>query len=100
MCTLHANSAREAVTNVYPASARRGERGQSIVVPTVAGSIDLVVQIALERDGVRRAREIVAVPGRLEGDVIEMRTSSPPAAVGWCEQRASRLTWTASSARP
>src|SRR5687768_540280 len=35
--------------------------GSRFVVPTVAGSIDLVIQIALERDGVRRVREIVAV---------------------------------------
>jgi pilus assembly protein CpaF len=46
--------------------------GSRFVVPTVAGSIDLVIQIALERDGVRRVREIVAVPGRVEGDVIEI----------------------------
>jgi pilus assembly protein CpaF len=26
----------------------------------------------LERDGVRRVREIVAVPGRVEGDVVEI----------------------------
>lgn len=41
------------------------------VVPTVAGSIDVVVHAALERDGRRVVREIVAVPGRTEGDVIE-----------------------------
>ena len=42
------------------------------VVPTVASSVDLVVQVALERDGQRRVREIVGVPGRAEGDVIEI----------------------------
>ena len=42
------------------------------VVPTVAGSIDLVVHAALEHDGVRRVREIAAVPGRVEGDVVEI----------------------------
>jgi pilus assembly protein CpaF len=41
------------------------------VVPTVATSVDLVVQIQLEGDGRRRVSEIVAVPGRVEGDVIE-----------------------------
>ena len=46
--------------------------GSGFVVPTVAGSIDIVVHIALERDGVRRVREIVAVPGRVEGDVVEI----------------------------
>jgi pilus assembly protein CpaF len=42
------------------------------VVPTVAAAVDLVIHVALERDGVRRVREIVAVPGRAEGDVIEI----------------------------
>ena len=41
------------------------------MVPTVAGSIDIVVHAALERDGTRRVREIAAVPGRVEGDVVE-----------------------------
>jgi len=45
--------------------------GSRFVVPTVAGSIDLVVHAALEHDGVRRVREIVAIPGRVEGDVVE-----------------------------
>jgi pilus assembly protein CpaF len=73
MCTLHANSAREAVTKMCTLPLLAGENvGSRFVVPTVAGSIDLVIQIALERDGVRRVREIVAVPGRVEGDVIEI----------------------------
>ena len=72
MCSLHANSAREAVTKMCTLPLLAGENvGSRFVVPTVAGSIDLVIQIALERDGVRRVREIVAVPGRVEGDVIE-----------------------------
>ena len=46
--------------------------GSKFVVPTVAGSIDLVIHVALERDGTRRVREIAAVPGRTEGDVVEI----------------------------
>ena len=73
MCSLHANSAREAVTKMCTLPLLAGENvGSRFVVPTVAGSVDLVIQIALERDGVRRVREIVAVPGRVEGDVIEI----------------------------
>lgn len=41
------------------------------VVPTVAASVDLVVHLDLDHEGVRRVREIVAVPGRVENDVIE-----------------------------
>ena len=73
MCTLHANSAREAVTKMCTLPLLAGENvGSRFVVPTVAGSIDIVIHIALERDGVRRVREIVAVPGRVEGDIIEV----------------------------
>ncbi len=41
------------------------------VVPTVAASVDIVVHLGVEADGRRRVREIVAVPGRVEADVIE-----------------------------
>ena len=73
MCTIHANSAREAVTKMCTLPLLAGENvGSRFVVPTVAGCIDIVVHIALEHDGVRRVREIAAVPGRVEGDVVEM----------------------------
>jgi pilus assembly protein CpaF len=72
MCTIHANSAREAVTKMCTLPLLAGENvGHKFVVPTVAGCIDLVVQIASERDGRRVVREIVAIPGRVEGDVVE-----------------------------
>ena len=73
MCTIHANSAREAVTKMCTLPLLAGaERDASFVVPTVATSVDLVVHIVLDRDGVRRVREIVALPGRVEGDVVEV----------------------------
>ncbi|AKT51448.1 CpaF family protein [Arsenicicoccus sp. oral taxon 190] len=73
MATIHANSAREAITKMCTLPLLAGENvGSRFVVPTVAGSIDLVVQVALERDGTRRVREIVAVPGRVEDDVVEV----------------------------
>src|SRR3954466_16429918 len=73
MCTVHANSAREAVTKMCTLPLLAGENVSSrFVVPTVAAAVDVVVHVALERDGVRRVREIVAVPGRAEGDVIEI----------------------------
>ncbi len=72
MCTLHANSAREAITKMCTLPLLAGENvSPRFVVPTVASSVDLVVHIALDYDGVRRVREIVAVPGRVEGDVVE-----------------------------
>ncbi|WP_347351718.1 ATPase, T2SS/T4P/T4SS family [Intrasporangium sp.] len=73
MCTIHANSAREAVTKMCTLPLLAGDNVSSrFVVPTVAASVDIVVHVALERDGSRRVREIVAVPGRAEGDVIEI----------------------------
>lgn len=41
------------------------------VVPTVASSVDLVVHLGIDHTGVRRVNEIVAVPGRVEHDIIE-----------------------------
>ena len=72
MCTVHANSAREAVTKMCTLPLLAGENvGHAFVVPTVASCIDLVVHIATERDGRRAVREVIAVPGRVEGDVVE-----------------------------
>lgn len=41
------------------------------VVPTVAASTDLVVHLGIDSHGARRVNEIVAVPGRVENDIIE-----------------------------
>lgn len=70
---VHANSAREAVTKMCTLPLLAGENVSArFVVPTVASSIDIVVHAALERDGRRVVREIAAVPGRVEGDVVEI----------------------------
>jgi pilus assembly protein CpaF len=72
MCTVHANSAREALTKMCTLPLLAGENVSArFVVPTVAASVDLVVHLALEACGSRRVREIVAVPGRIEGDIVE-----------------------------
>ncbi|WNV76650.1 ATPase, T2SS/T4P/T4SS family [Geodermatophilus sp. DSM 44513] len=73
MCTLHANSAREAVTKMCTLPLLAGENiGHAFVVPTVAASVDLVVHVGSDPDGRRRVREVVAVPGRAEDGVIEL----------------------------
>ncbi|MDO5740409.1 MAG: ATPase, T2SS/T4P/T4SS family [Ornithinimicrobium sp.] len=73
MCTLHANSAREAITKMCTLPLLAGTNvSASFVVPTVAASIDLVVHLGLEADGHRRVREIVGVPGRVEGEIVEI----------------------------
>ncbi len=72
MATLHANSAREALVKLCTLPLLAGENiGSRFVVPTVAASVDLVVHLGADAAGVRRVNEIVAVPGRVENDIIE-----------------------------
>jgi pilus assembly protein CpaF len=71
-CSIHANSAREALIKLCTLPLLAGPNiSPAFVVPTVASSIDLVIHTALDADGRRRVGEILAVTGRLEGDVIE-----------------------------
>jgi pilus assembly protein CpaF len=73
MCTLHANSAREALVKLCTLPLLAGENVSArFVVPTVAASVDLVVHLGIDPHGVRRVNEIVGVPGRVEHDVIEI----------------------------
>lgn len=73
MTTLHANSAREAVTKLCTLPLLAGQNiASEFVVPTVAGCVDLVVHLVTERSGGRRVREISALPGRVDAGVIEM----------------------------
>ena len=73
MCSIHANSAREAIVKMCTLPLLAGENvGHNFVVPTVASSVDIVVHLAKDGSGHRRVREIVAVPGRVEGDVVEV----------------------------
>jgi len=72
MATVHANSAREALVKLCTLPLLAGENiSARFVVPTVASSVDLVVQVGIDPSGRRRVREIVAVPGRVEADTIE-----------------------------
>jgi pilus assembly protein CpaF len=72
MCTVHANSAREALTKICTLPLLAGENvSAAFVVPTVAAAVDLVVHLELDRAGRRRTAEIVAVPGRVENGVVE-----------------------------
>jgi pilus assembly protein CpaF len=71
MATLHANSAREAVTKLCTLPLLAGPNiDASFVLPTVAGCVDIVVHLAADSGG-RRVREIVALPGRVEAGVVE-----------------------------
>lgn len=71
MASVHANSAREAVTKLCTLPLLAGENvTPAFVVPTVAGCVDLVVHLRTAAGGRRRVSEVVALPGRAEGSVI------------------------------
>lgn len=73
MATLHANSARDAITKVSTLPLLAGENVTAqFVTPTVAGSIDIAVHLVRDLQGNRRVSEITAVTGRVEDQVIEM----------------------------
>lgn len=72
MCSLHANSAHDALVKLCTLPLLAGRNiDVSFVVPTVASAIDLVVHAELGRDGRRRIVEIVAPTGRVVGGAVE-----------------------------
>lgn len=72
MATLHANSAREAITKLCTLPLLAGSNIDArFVVPTVAGCVDLVVHLQGGPAG-RRVREIAGVSGRVEDGTVEM----------------------------
>ncbi|WP_255447626.1 CpaF family protein [Schumannella sp. 10F1B-5-1] len=71
MCSIHANSAADALVKLSTLPLLAGRNIDSgFVVPTVAGSIDLVVHCELERGGRRRIAEIVAPTGSVIGATV------------------------------
>lgn len=75
MGTIHANSARSAISKLTTLPLLAGSNiSASFVVPTVATCIDVVVHCRLLPDGRRRVEEIVTLPGGIEGDVVQAET--------------------------
>ncbi|MFN8156111.1 MAG: ATPase, T2SS/T4P/T4SS family [Candidatus Nanopelagicales bacterium] len=72
MTSVHANSARDAITKLCVLPMLAGENvTAAYIVPTVASAVDLVVHASTGPDGRRRVREIVALSGRIEDGVVE-----------------------------
>ncbi|MBV7363521.1 Flp pilus assembly complex ATPase component TadA [Actinomycetaceae bacterium TAE3-ERU4] len=72
MCTIHANSAREALSKLCVLPLLAGENVTAgFVVPTVAASVDLVVQVERNSAGKRYVKQVVSVTGRVENGNIE-----------------------------
>lgn len=73
MSTLHANSAREAVSKLCTLPLLAGQNiPGDFVVPTVAASVDIVIHTATDQAGHRRIREIAALTGRVESGTVEI----------------------------
>lgn len=70
MCTLHANSPREALTRLENMVAMSGFKLPPKAVRTqIADAVHLIVQISRMRDGMRRINKVTEIIG-MEGDVI------------------------------
>lgn len=75
MCTIHANSAREALSKLTVLPLLAGPNvTEGFVVPTVAKALDLVVHVSMDARGFRRIDHVNAVTGRVEGGVVEAAT--------------------------
>ena len=75
MGTLHANSARDAITKLQTLPLLAGENiSHKFIAPVVASAIDVVVQVSLGDDGTRRVREVARVTGRFENDRAEIES--------------------------
>ncbi|MFD1210976.1 CpaF family protein [Arthrobacter sp. GCM10027362] len=75
MCTVHANSAHDAITKICTLPLLAGGNiSASFVLPTVASCIDLVVHCARNAAGRRQVTEIVSLGRRVENGVIETST--------------------------
>ncbi len=72
MCSVHANSARDALVKICTLPLLAGKNISSeFVVPTVASCLDLVVHCTRAGSGERQVTEIMAVGGRVENGIIE-----------------------------
>lgn len=73
MGTIHANSARDALIKLETLPLLAGENiSHAFIVPTVAVAIDIVIQVKIDSQGLRRITEIIFVTGRSENSRIEV----------------------------
>ena len=72
MCSIHAKSARHALVKLCTLPLLAGRNiDHSFVVPTVAGTIDVVVHLHRGTDGVRRVIDILAPTGVVSQGEVE-----------------------------
>ncbi len=86
-CSIHANSAHDALTKLCTLPLLAGRNIDSaFVVPTVAACIDVVIHCELDRFGHRRVSEITVPTGRVMDGVVE--------SVALFDRRTGFLAWT------
>ena len=72
MATIHANSAKDAISKLQTLPLLAGENiSHKFIAPVVAAAIDLVIHLSIAPDGVRRIMEVAHVTGRIELDRVE-----------------------------
>jgi len=73
MGTIHANSSRDAVIKLQTLPLLAGENiSHKFIAPTVSSALDLIIQVNLNGEGVRRIVEVSWVTGRYENDHAEI----------------------------
>lgn len=73
MCTLHANSPREAITRMENMIGMAATNLSTKAIRTqIVGAVDLFIQVSRMRDGIRRVTHVTEVVG-MEGEVVTMQ---------------------------
>ena len=76
LCTIHANSARDALVKICTLPLLAGQNISSeFVVPTVASCLDLVIHCELNDDGRRKVKEIrrvIGFDGQIKTELVEL----------------------------
>jgi pilus assembly protein CpaF len=72
MCTLHANSPREAITRIENMVGMAANLPPKAVRTQIVGAVHLVLQVSRMRDGIRRITHLTEVVG-MEGEIVTMQ---------------------------
>jgi pilus assembly protein CpaF len=73
MCTLHANSPREAITRLENMIGMAAANLPTKAIRTqIVGAVNLIMQVSRMRDGMRRVTHVTEIVG-MEGDVVTMQ---------------------------
>lgn len=73
MCTLHANSPREAITRIENMVGMAAANLPPKAVRTqIVAAVQLILQVSRMRDGIRRITHVTEVVG-MEGDIVTMQ---------------------------